>query len=277
MQCHRSVRVFTLTLFILLACGVSTAQADEQDESYWRLDFDTAFFTGDFGAGEDSKIDFSALTTRLRYRQKRAEFRLSAPLLRLSGDARLIGGTPIGNGDPPGPIPTPSPETTVSGLGDMSLRLDYDLLVGSYQKPWLTLLTKVKFPTGDETKGLGTGELDYEAGLLFAQPVGRGMLLLDGRYNILGEPEGVAFENVTTLSGGISVALGESRRSSVYSFYEHRSHPVGGLDARESITLGLTGSSGKTKSFKWTVAAFTGLSDTAEDWGAQLAFARVFK
>jgi len=243
----------------------------------WRVDLDAAHLTGDYGLGEEVSLD--VLTARVRYRAGRSEIRLSLPYLRLDGAGSIVGGTPTGglpgSQGPPG-SPAASPSASASGPGDVSLRFDFDVLQGGERKPWLTALIRAKFPTADEAAGLGTGETDLEGGLLFTQPLGAFSVLLEGRFTKVGDPDGIDYDDVKLASVGLARRLGARSRSSAYGFWEYRSHPIGGREARQSASVGASwrvGSNGRTR---WTTGVFAGLTETAEDWGLQVVLSRQF-
>jgi hypothetical protein len=51
---------------------------------------------------------------------------------------------------------------TEDGLGDILLKGEYVLLAEQAALPEITGSLKIKFPTADEDKGLGTGEFDVQ-------------------------------------------------------------------------------------------------------------------
>ncbi len=268
MSSHRDARTPVLASFSLLLASALGPGVSAQDDSYWRIDVDAAHFSGDYGASETVTLD--VVTTRVRYRFGRSEIRLSVPYLRVDGGVSIIGGAPT----PPPAGPQPGSSSTQTGLGDVSLRFDYDLLQGSKRRPWFTVLARVKAPTGDEDEGLGSGETDVEGGLLLTQPMGRFSLLLEGRFAKLGDPTGVDYDDVTTFSVGLAGRIGKT--GSVYGFWENRTHPIQGRQDRESAAVGTSRRFGSQARSRWSIAAYAGLTDTAEDWGLQTTISREF-
>lgn len=129
---------------------------------------------------------------------------------------------------------------------------------------------RVKLPTADESRGLGTGEIDYGPGAGIVQPVGpRWSLIATMDYVIRGDPEGFDLENTIWYSGGAQLRL--TPDSTFGLFYDRRESVVRGRDALED--LGLTWAGRFTPSLSIPVTAFYGLSDTAEDWGLSVGIA----
>lgn len=237
--------------------------AEAQNTSYWRIDVDAAHFSGDYGLAE--KVTLDVLTTRIRYRTGRSEIRLSLPYLWLDGAVSIVGGAPTAG--------LPGSE---SGPGDVSLRFDYDVVQGGGRKPWVTALLRVKAPTADPDAGLGTGETDLEGGLLFSQPLGSFSVLLEGRFTKLGDPDGVDYDDVKLASVGLAKQLGARGRQQVYGFWEYRTHPIQGREARQSAALGTSRRFGSRGHVRWTAAVYAGLTETSEDWGLQTVLSREF-
>jgi hypothetical protein len=141
--------------FVTLLCaspGVSAA--DGQFSFTTGIDYST----GDYGADEDTDILYIPLTGK--YETERWLFRLTVPYLRITGPGAVVLG-PDGN-----PIVVSEEGTTRretnDGLGDVIFGAAYNLLPGTWRGIVLDIGAKVKFPTADEDKGLGTGETDYQ-------------------------------------------------------------------------------------------------------------------
>ncbi len=276
--------VFSLCTMAVSSVAASETRDDQSDGgATLRVDVESAHFEGDFGS--DETIRYDSLTTRLRWRWDHAEVRVSLPVLRLDGEAVLVGGAPTpskgsGKGQaPPGQSAPSDPVTTIehtteSGIGDMLVRADFDLVQGSARRPWLSGLAQVKLPTADESAGLGTGEVDVAAGLSLIQPLFGFNLFLEGRYNHLGDPPEFDLDDVIQGSLGVSRSVGASRSTSVYAFVENRTHPVPDEEDRRDVMLGAATRLGANKRYRISGAAFGGISSTAEDWGLQLLLGR---
>ena len=59
-----------------------------------------------------------------------------------------------------------------SGLGDLTLTVGYTLIDETRSSPLFRPLMYLKFPTADETRGLGTGAFDFGGGLSLAKTLG---------------------------------------------------------------------------------------------------------
>ncbi|HYD85316.1 MAG TPA: hypothetical protein VEA63_14720 [Opitutus sp.] len=107
---------------------------------------------GDYGFSQDTEV--SSVPVNLSYDQNRWSFKASIPYLTIKGPASVAAGTT--------PIAAPGRPTTnsESGMGDATVSATYH----ANPKPGqlnVDFTTRVKLPTADEDKGLGTGETDY--------------------------------------------------------------------------------------------------------------------
>lgn len=68
------------------------------------------------------------------------------------------------------------------GLGDMTVTGGYTLLTDSDSSPLVRPTVYIKFPTADESKGLGTGKFDLGAGIAVSKWLGNWQPFAEGRY-----------------------------------------------------------------------------------------------
>ncbi|MFQ5878465.1 MAG: transporter [Acidobacteriota bacterium] len=215
-----------------------------------------AFFTGDFGSGVDTDITYIPLV--LTARGERNDFRATVPYLSIRSDEPIAcsGGDVVGRGA--------GGSTTESGLGDIVLRDDFFFLPGGARGPWVYASLRLKLPTADETRGLGTGELDYGPGAGLIQPLGAGWHLLgEVLYMVRGDPPGVDFRNTLWIFLGAQARASERARIDV--FLDRRQSAVRGREA--GLDMGLGYHRRLSEGLDLRSQVFVGLSDTAEDWG----------
>jgi len=162
------------------------------------------YYTGDYGTSEDTD-SYSIPLTINYYPTDRWDFQLEIPYVHVSSSSTLrIGdiqvpvdnppgagdGTGSGNGSGSGTgsgtglgtgstgvgslaINTLADDTTTyagisdsqSGLGDSTLSFGYIVVMETDSTPEIRPNAYIKIPTGDEDKGLGTGEFEYGVGV----------------------------------------------------------------------------------------------------------------
>jgi len=107
---------------------------------------------GDYGTGSETKI--LAIPFMVRYDNDPWKLKLTVPWLRVTGPGDVIPGIGRNNRG------RRSVETTESGIGDTTLAATYATLYEPKSNFGLDLTAKLKLPTGDENRGLGTGSTD---------------------------------------------------------------------------------------------------------------------
>lgn len=100
------------------------------------------------------------------------------------------------------------------GLGDITLTSGYTLLMDSDSTPHLRPTVYVKFPTADESKGLGTGAFDFGAGLVVSKWFGNWQPFAEGRYIVQGAS---VAENFITADAGIAYSWSDSQVTSTFA------------------------------------------------------------
>ena len=218
-----------------------------------------AYFTGEFGTGIDTDISYFLLI--LVASSDRQEFRLTTPYLSIhtSEPVSFIGGEFLPAG--------PGASTEQSGLGDIVAQEEVFFLRGDRRRPWISGSVRIKFPTADESQGLGTGEADYGPGVAIIQPVGeRWTLFASAQYVFRGDPPGIDYRNTAWFTVGAQARL--PRSSSLNLVYETRQSVLSDRPDIDDLSLGYDRRFSPGVGFR--SAVYVGLSDTAEDYGLSL-------
>lgn len=219
------------------AIGWAAAEADgpPQPAHQWRVIATVNYSSGSYGADSRTNILYAPMTVRRVFRD--GDVSLTIPFLSISGTGavRLVGGVPtrtssaiagpVGTlaavsrgGKGPGASPLAA-ATTDSGLGDMILRGRYYLIEESSVMPLVAVTGRVKLPTADADRGLGTGEFDEGVGVELTKTLAeRWLAYLDGGYTLIGDAPGTNFNNQWWYDVGVGYDVTESLHMSV--FYE---------------------------------------------------------
>jgi hypothetical protein len=102
------------------------------------------------------------------------------------------------------------------------------------------------------------------------------VLLADGAYVKMGDPEGLDLRNVVETGLGVSLSVGESPGQWVYVYAQNRTHPIPGFEDRRDVLAGFSRRLGKTQRVVLSAAAIVGLSGTADDRGLAVSLGRRF-
>lgn len=213
---------------VVLLAGVLPVQAFAAEEGL-SLGVGLEYSTGDYGSVSDTDLWSVPFTAQLE--MSGLTVRASLPWLRLTGPGDVIPGLgQVGSvkGRRKGQPGTPSTaaRSSESGLGDLTGSVTYELPFSTKDQLVFDVTGRIKVPTADEDKGLGTGEFDYalEAGVTqFMGPQLRLNAALG--YAILGDSAATPLDNVfygslgalyrfdEQTSAGLTFALGEATSS----------------------------------------------------------------
>ena len=138
----------TLALFIMIlfAPFMNTAYAKKP----WALSIGTYSLEGDYGKDTDTSIHMVPMS--LAYKYNRWQYQLSTGYLWLDGHQSVI---TEGSQDSRVPVKE-------AGLADSTLRVKYRFKKFQRLPLYLNVSARIKFPTADHKKNLGTGKRDSE-------------------------------------------------------------------------------------------------------------------
>jgi hypothetical protein len=275
-------------LFILIVLGLGVVTAGQsavtenerlpQPASQWRISTTVNYSSGHYGTDETTTILYTPLTIKRLF--KDGDISLSIPYVRVSGTGavRLVGGTGTrtsnvtgnevsgsGSGGKKKPGDSPlSSKTTDSGLGDMILRGRYYLIEERGSVPLVALIARIKFPTADADRGLGTGEFDEGVGAELTKSLGeRWVAYLDGGYNWIGDAPGTNFNNQWWYDLGVGHDLTDKLHLSL--FYEEYRALVDNVNNARDVLMAADYTAGS--GVHMTGSFLVGLSNGAPNYG----------
>lgn len=221
--------VACVSLLCLALSGVAAAQQREPAEraveptgrEHFQFKIGAGYDQGDFGTSDTTHSVFVPVT--LRYLGERFQLGVTAALVYLDTESSVV----IVDG-----LPVPAEQrrrTDEVGFGDLVFRGRYYALDDAGPDsvvPALTPFLKVKAPTADESKGLGTGEWDVGFGLEFDKQFREFFILGDVSYTFMGDPPGQHLRD----RPGASLGIGR--------FFTPGLAVIGLLDWRRSLVRG---------------------------------------
>ena len=214
------------------------------------------YSTGKFGGTETT--DTLYVPVVIRHETGPWVFKATVPWLRVTGPGNVIGAGADrvivpGGGN--------APRRTESGLGDIVLSGFYNVMDERKGGLGLDVGAKVKLPTADDTKGLGTGKLDYAAQLDFFKPFDATTLFGSVGYRVYGDPAGVTLKDVFYTSIGASYRM--SSQQSVGVAYDYRPAIVDGGGKVSEVTA--FWSNRLTPQWKLQLYGVVGFADASPD------------
>ncbi len=268
-------RFLKVLLTVLAVFWGAYSQSGEASEDNWQIGLSAYHSSGTYGTGSPTTITSIPLSVRRLF--DNGDITLVIPYLSVTGDCNvtLLSGVPNQTG---GTCPTRtvvrngrtvrtqtlSTRTTETGIGDTLLQGRYYVLDERGLLPTVALTARVKFPTADASRGLGTGEFDEKFGVqlsknLSSQWVG----FADVGYTFVGSPPGVALRNQWNYDIGLGYAVTPNLLGSVY--YEYWTAVVSGLQPPQDLYFDLSYKA--TQMFRLNAGFLVGLSAGAPDYG----------
>jgi hypothetical protein len=161
------------------------------------------YYEGDFGTPTTTRIVTFPVTVKYLGDRFDLGVRTSFDQIQTEGGVVLLGGSAAATGTPVRRSPM-----TESGLGDTVVKGRVYALKDSADTPSLPSLNifgRVKIPTGDDRKGLSTGEVDYGFGVELDKQLGSFFVFGEVGYTVIGNPRGEEFRNRpdATLGAGL--------------------------------------------------------------------------
>lgn len=219
------------------------------------------YSSGDYGQTEDTKITYVPVTAKVK--RDRWTAKLTVPYIRIKGPGVVVGG------EDTAVTGTAQPVGTESGLGDVLASLSYKQPIGT-QGTFGDITGKVKFPTADEDRNLGTGEFDYTLQLGVTQMIGDAFLTGSAGRKFNGSSDRFDLDDVWKASAGagykftpeLTAGVNFDWREASTSTGDNYSHAIG------FATYEITGN--------WEAQAYagTGFTDASPDFstGLQISY-----
>ncbi|WP_447972565.1 transporter [Nitrospira sp. Kam-Ns4a] len=271
---RRQAYRFAVLLVLLLASAPGPSWSADQPPN-WQVGLAGYYSSGTYGTG--SRTDITAVPLSIRRLFDNGDVTLIVSYLWVTGDCNvtLLSGVPNATG---GTCPTrtvvrggkvvqertTATRVTQSGIGDTLLQGRYYLLDEKGLLPTVAVLGRVKFPTADPDKGLGTGEFDEKFGLQVSKTLPeRWITFADVGYTFIGSPPGVELKNQWNYDLGLGYYFTPNLLGSVY--YEYWSAVLAGLQDPQDIYFDLSYKLGQT--VRLNAGFLVGLSAGAPDYG----------
>ncbi len=270
-----AIRVLHSLLLIFWLCLGLSVQPSWGGDDKWQVGLSAYHSSGTYGTG--SRTDITSIPLSIRRLFEDGDVTLIIPYLSVTGDCNvtLLSGVPNATG---GTCPTTTvtrngrsvqtrttvTRTTQSGIGDMLLQGRYYVLDETGLLPTVALIARVKFPTADASRGLGTGEFDEKFGVQLSKSLtDRWISFADLGYTFIGSPPGISLKNQWNYDIGLGYYLTPNLLGSVY--YEYWTAVVPGLQDPQDLYFDL--SYKLTQMFRLNAGFLVGLSDGAPDYG----------
>lgn len=280
--------VLCLVVGFVVASGVKSAPAvDKTDlgpppsERNWQIGFNPSYSSGNYGTSTTSSFFYAPISIRRFFQD--GDLAIVIPFVTATTDGRstLVGGNAVrvdnsgpGSGSSTG-CSNSGPgnnncltgraqgqNVTESGLGDIILRGRYYIVEEKDWTPLVAITGRLKLPTADEKRGLGTGKMDEGVGAEVSKRLGENWItFIDGGFNVIGRPDGLNLRNQWWYDIGGGYYFTKDLIGNIY-FEEYRSLVSGTQNIRD-VFLGMNYRASSEWRFNGGVAV--GLSNGAPD------------
>lgn len=291
-----------LVMGVVVVCGVTCApgfspaaenQRGAQElgpvtEKNWQIGITPSYSSGNFGTNTTSEFVYVPTSIRRLFRDGDVTVVIPFVSVTSNGSATLVGGqpTPIGEDcyrrsgtefrfDKPecvallnsGQLASRQQKVTHSGLGDIILRGRYYAVEEQGFLPLIALTGRIKVPTADEGKGLGTGALDHGYGVEISKRFGNSWIgFFDGGYNFIGDPHGRELRNQYWYDVGGGYYVTKEFLVSAY-YEEYRSLVADFVNIRDVF---FAFNYRASDAWRFNGGVTVGLSNSAPDYGVSL-------
>jgi hypothetical protein len=244
---------FPLVFFAMTAGAVFAAAqtAVTPPPSVTSLGTGFDYSRGDYGFADDTEVFSVPLT--LSHETGSWVFSASASYLTIKGPATVVAGSGA-------PRPTASSE---SGMGDIYLAATYQ--VGQVAETVnVSGTVRVKLPTADEDRGLGTGAADYYGELTFYRTFTSVTPFATVGYRVLGDGDTYELRSGLYAAGGAHFRLSPA---TVFTAMVNWRRPIiaGGDEAVEGLVMV---SHDLGERWRFSAYALKGFTDASPDVGA---------
>jgi hypothetical protein len=263
-----------LILVLTIACGLmpgkpALAQEEVQEEIKVKFSTGADYSTGDYGRATETQTWYYPASVKVTDGNWSAK--VTVPYLYMKGPAGVLGGGDTvvvcddnsGSGKGGGCPPVdPNAITTREGLGDIIGALTYTIDLEDYDF-YLDFTGKIKVPTADEDKGLGTGETDYTARVDATKMFGSAYIFGGFGRRFVGDNPQLQFKDIWLYNAGAGYQV--TKNFGIGAAYDFRESPSTAEDPSEAsvyFTYKIT------NTFRAMLYGVIGFSDGSPDEGA---------
>ncbi len=256
--------------FALILLGATPAVAEDPR---WSLSTSVNYSVGDYGTGKDTTIVYAPFTLGVSPLD-RLWLNATVPFIhQTTQNVVITGGGVASRKEEKGKLARPATATTEDGLGDVLLKVSYIVLEEKGPIPEIAPSVKIKVPTADENRGLGTGEFDETVGVDLSKRLVDSLFgYLSLSYTFIGSPPGSDLRDSFGWSLGAAYAV--LQPLSVFAFLDGATAIAAGQEDPLELRVGTEFK--LTKALKLTGAVTRGLTKGSADWGVSAGLALRF-
>lgn len=248
-------------------------QPSDQKVQDWQVGFSPTYMSGNYGTSSTTSITYLPLSIRRLY--DNGDLTFTVPYICITGDGAVTvlngvpnrvskSGTSTGGGKSKKPGNVEPTSSTDCGIGDLVFRGRYYLVDEHGPVPTVAVTGRVKIPTADADRGLGTGRFDESFGVEMSKTlIGKWIGFVDFGYTFIGDPQDVNLRNQWYYDFGAGYNVTNKLLLSMY--YEEYRALVEGLSNPRDLLFALNYKA--TSALRFNASILVGLSSGAPDYG----------
>lgn len=259
----RFICTFCFLSIIIQPClAAELTESNTLSNGRFSISVGTDYSSGDYGASEDTEV--WAIPISLKYRTGAWRFGASTSWLRVTSPNNVdADGNFIGSG---------GKKNTEAGMGDVHLSAAYTLLDDRDYLVGLDVIGKVKIPTADEDKFLGTGKVDYGLNLEVFKTIKHWTPYWNVGYKWKGDPSDINYKNMWSTSLGFEYQV--NRDLIIGASYDWQQKVTQFSQNAQEASVYANYHLNDTNKLNFYL--LTGYSDASPDWGSGLVLVHYF-
>lgn len=248
---------------LLLAVSILAMAGTAEARAVLSVSAGVDYSSGKYGGEETTEVISVPFAVRLTVDDWTV--RASAPYLHVTGPADISDDVEADGGS----SGTVMRDGTEKGIGDTTVSIERAFRRIGGSNVYAEVTARARLPTGDETRGLGVGVVDYGVGAEVGVSTRGGGFHVSGGYRFLGQQEsGVDRQDGAVAGAGGWFPVGDRVR--VGAFANWREASIEGND--DPATAGGYVSFRMGERLRMTVTASGGLSDASPDYMTGIRF-----
>lgn len=251
-----------LTTAIVTSAALFFLASAQAEDRAWKYTAGTDYSSGDYG-GDPVDTDILFLPVSASYSTGQWTYKASTALVKIDGPGNVIGvggdGIIIDGGN--------TQSTAESGFGDTWLGATYEMDAVPAEWFYLDVGAKLKIPTADDDKRLGTGEIDYSFSADVYKPYGQYTPFANLTYKIKGDPPQGNLDNVFALSLGSDYRYSDQRNFGASIDYQESA-----TSSDDSLELFAYVNHRLSDQYSVMFYNYLGLMDGSPDYGLGIQF-----
>ncbi len=257
------IGIYAIALSSQASLAAELTNTNTPSDGSFSMTVGVNYDTGDYGDTMDTDVWSTPIS--LKYRKGLWNFGIATSWLRVTSPNNVdADGNFIGSG---------GTRRTEEGMGDINLSATYNFLDERDYLVGLDVTGKVKIPTADEDKFLGSGKTDYGLNVEAFKSINKWTPYWNVGYKWKGDPSGINYKNVWSTSIGFDYQLNRDLLLGAGYDWQQKVTQFSQNAQEASVYANYYLNDNNKLNFY----LLTGYSDSSPNWGSGLVLVHYFK